>query len=720
VTRVSPVCLVLTVALMATDAAAQSAPVLPSPPPSPFPPLHAAPLPLPTGLAHGLESTTDLRERFGVEAAARLLHSIDADDRLRGLERAATIRSNEGMNLLVHALDAGGAARFDARALIVVARGLAPYTAQSDARSALQTIVSSPSGPARAPARPPEEAPDDVLLQGRIDLARGTAALALAQSQEARAVEMLVQIARSPGSGQAFAASALLAFPPAGPSQLGPSSMNAPVMDLAAELGDLRTLDGMLTVARSGEPATRLAALRAMAQMGDARVLDVARSLVTGPDPVARVAAVEALAALHAPDRLRALDTLLANDKTALAGARLAAVEQDEGVIKSLAARVVASADASIRRAVVHALGRSRVPAALEVLVRLVGDSALASDAAYAVARSPNPRAMEAIVAMLGSEPTRRLGARAYFARAVMRGEHDPRARSALTTLSRASDGRDRAVGLAVLAALGETNLVAALADRDARVRRALAMASLSRKDTTEYDALLQRLAVEPDPTTQETLAIGLVGGDPNARVTTLVLQDRAQSGQPDALLAALALARRAGVARKETVDALLASPDPVMRAHVALGLGTSAAADAVGRLASAYAFEPNGEVRRTIVTALAARTGDATSPERIQTLEVAAHLDPDSSVRTLAARAIAGLPVVEARTTGHEVAWLRLEPSDGAMPVGTMTGAILRSDGLAVPVAFDDEGFAVVEVPPGECRLVLAPRLPAYDASRP
>jgi hypothetical protein len=47
------------------------------------------------------------------------------------------------------------------------------------------------------------------------------------------------------------------------------------------------------------------------------------------------------------------------------------------------------------------------------------------------------------------------------------------------------------------------------------------------------------------------------------------------------------------------------------------------------------------------------------------------------------------------------------------------MVGALLRSDGLAVPIAFDLDGYAIVPgVPPGEGRLVLAPRVPAYQGS--
>jgi hypothetical protein len=44
-----------------------------------------------------------------------------------------------------------------------------------------------------------------------------------------------------------------------------------------------------------------------------------------------------------------------------------------------------------------------------------------------------------------------------------------------------------------------------------------------------------------------------------------------------------------------------------------------------------------------------------------------------------------------------------------------------VRSDGLAVPLVFDEDGFAIVAgVPPGDARLVLAPRLPSYKPGKP
>ncbi|MDP9001648.1 MAG: hypothetical protein M3O46_16235, partial [Myxococcota bacterium] len=67
------------------------------------------------------------------------------------------------------------------------------------------------------------------------------------------------------------------------------------------------------------------------------------------------------------------------------------------------------------------------------------------------------------------------------------------------------------------------------------------------------------------------------------------------------------------------------------------------------------------------------------------------------------------------------EVAWLRLTPAPGATVPRDMTAALVGSDGIARPIAFDDDGYALVPgMPPGEARLRLAPRLPPYEAPPP
>ncbi len=222
------------------------------------------------------------------------------------------------------------------------------------------------------------------------------------------------------------------------------------------------------------------------------------------------------------------------------------------------------------------------------------------------------------------------------------------------------------------------------------------------------------RLVVEKDDTTKQALALGLMTGDPDEALTTTYLLDRAESSAGDSPLAAFAYARRADEKVTAKIALLLGSKDAVIRAHTARGLADAPLPDATGRLADAYEYESDVDVRRAIITALAQRKADASSPSRKKTLEVAAQFDPDGPTQRAAKRALAGStePFAEPQTT--EVGWYRLAAAGGGAPNEPYAGAIVRSDGIALPIVFDDDGFAVVPgLPAGDARLVLTPRLP-------
>jgi hypothetical protein len=341
-------------------------------------------------------------------------------------------------------------------------------------------------------------------------------------------------------------------------------------------------------------------------------------------------------------------------------------------------------------------------------------------DAADALARSPSPAAMGAIEAAAAQPALRRLAVRAYVVRALVRGEKSAAMSAAVADLGRGPDAGGRALAVFARISLGEARAAEFVGDRDARVRRAAAMGALADPRPEALRGLLVQRASERDDATRVVLAIGLLDGDPEGRVSTSALVDRAESGEPDAPLAAMALARRGDETYESKVDALLHGRDPVLRAHAARGLGASASKNASGRLADAYAYEPSVLVRRALVEALAARTEDGSAPSRQGTLEVASRLDPDRTVRWVAACALAGRassgPV---RPALPEVAWLRVADAAGGSPSGAggpFAAALVRADGLALPIAFDEEGYALVPgTPPGEARLVLSPRLPPF-----
>src|SRR5215472_14223698 len=326
----------------------------PPPPPRPHRPTGEGPPGVPTT---ALEATADLRAHVGVGLASRLVRSSNPEDRLRGLERAAADASSEAVGLLVRALDPLGAARTDSRALLAVARGLALHASEPDARIALEGIVHSPPTASRTREATSPSA-DDPNQAARVELARSTAAFALASSSDPRALDAIVAVLRGGGAGQSFAADALAAAPPGRHSPLGPPGLLGPaVVQLTARLSDLRTLDAVRAAARLTDVPTRAAALRALAQVGDTRAAPLARASVADPEPQVRIAAAEALVALGAPEGARAVQSLLEQGATALEGARLAETVQDEGVVRALAARAAASRDTAQRVAAVSALG---------------------------------------------------------------------------------------------------------------------------------------------------------------------------------------------------------------------------------------------------------------------------------------------------------------------------------------------------------------------------
>jgi len=715
-----------------TEARAQPMPTRHAPGLSPgrVPP----PQPAPRATASVEGPAEDLRGRFGIDLALRLLRSTDVDERLRGLERAAATRTPEGLSLLERAAGAGlpggfdprgpidGVARQDPRALLVVVRGLASWIDREPARAALETILreSSQAFTTRIAGAGRDPAADEAENLGRVLLARQEAAMALAQSGATAPMEALLAAARSIGPGQAAALDALAIHPPTTPLLGGVALTTTGTVALAAEVGDLRSLAALLGEVHTSDPALRAAAVAALGLSGDARALEVAREAAKDKDARVRVAGAEALAHLGAPDAALAVETLVADDATARDALRIAQDIRSEGVTKAAAARAAASADPELRALALVVLERQVSPAAVTALLTLAGDARLAGDAMDALARSPCPAAMAAIEATAAMPATRRLAARAYFVRRAVRGERSRRGDALLAALAASGDPTERALGVEALVALRERPLADALGDRDPRVRRAAAMGSIALWDTGSATAelLTARLAVEQDETTRQVLAVGLLDGDPGGVVPTTALLDRAQGGGPDAPLAALALARRTDEELTPKVDALMASRDPVMRAHVARGLAGSKAPDAVGRLARAYTWEPVAEVRRALIEALATRAGDAlTAPSWRAALELAAHFEPDRMARALAQRALAGRGP-PGRSPGREVAWLRVIPAEGAVLPRDLTGALVDTSGVALPVVFDEDGYALVPgLSPGDSRLRLAPRLPAYES---
>ncbi|HEX4445662.1 MAG TPA: HEAT repeat domain-containing protein, partial [Polyangiaceae bacterium] len=473
-----------------------------------------------------LSPTASLLGHVGADAAARLMRSADADERLRGIERAASLHTSTGLLLLERAARTGGPggldprlpdegiARTDPRALLAVVRGLADWivdaAARTDdgARAALVDVVRAPSeffaGRASAVPGSISSADEDPDGTARVTLARQEAAIALARSGDPLALEQLVTAARSGGAGQEPALLALSIHPPSEPAALGGVALTTPAtVALAARIGDLRTLDSILSAVRASDPALRAAAITALGVAGDTRGAEPARAALHDPDGHVRVAAAETLVRLATADAVPTVETLIEDDATALDGLRIAALVQGEGLVKAAAARAMATGDPQLRAAALAALGRQVSPSAVTALVTLAGAGPATSDALAALARSPSPAALAAIEGLAASSSkSRRQAARAYFVRRFVRGERGERGEALLRALEGSTDPRDRAVATEALVALGERPLQPALGDPDPHVRRAAVLGALGAWVPGTAALLGARAAVEADPAT--------------------------------------------------------------------------------------------------------------------------------------------------------------------------------------------------------------------------
>jgi HEAT repeat protein len=663
------------------------------------------------------------RSHFGIEIAETLMRSTDPDERLRGVERLAEVHTEEALSLLNRASAPTGVATTDPRALLVVVRALATWTEREHARTALANVIKSQSlafatRPLTAPSHDP--AAEDTRGAGRILLARRQAAIALAGTQDARVSEELLSIGRSAGPGGSAALDALALFPPITPVLGGVALTTPGTIKLAVDVGDLRSLDSIDGAARTSDPALRAAAISALGIMGDGRAIGLARAAAHDPDPGVRVAAAAALVHLGMADAAAAVEALIGDVATSREGLKLAAETQGEGITRAAAAKALVTGDEDLRLAAVEALSRQTSTAAIEALSRLIADPVLESDAAFAIARSPSVAAMAALEAMAAAPTAKRLAARAYFARRVMRGSRGLSLDALLDALARSSSASDRAVGVQALVALGAMDPALAMGDKEASVRRGAILGAMA-ASVRDRAAMAAQLARETDGPTREVLIGALIEAGSDGAVPTSALIDLVEGGRPGAPLAALALARRADADLAPRIDDLLASNDPILRAHAARGLAESNLRDAVGRLAQAYAWEGDTDVRRAIIEGLGSIRSDA--PTRLKTLELAARLDPDRITRWTARRALDGAPP-DRRVPARDVAWIRLIAAPGSTasttPLAT-TASLARPDGLARVIAFDDDGYALVAgVPAGQALLRLAPRLAAYESASP
>ncbi|WP_437659390.1 HEAT repeat domain-containing protein [Sorangium sp. So ce1182] len=668
-----------------------------------------------------------LRGSLGVPVAERLLASSDPEARLRGIERLGSIGTEQAIDALLAALEQGAPAARDPKARLAAVRALAPHAPRDSVRQLLSRELADGGAPARSAASPLGE------------LLRGTAALALARSGDKRALAALVNAIVQGGAAGEAAARALKAYPPASLQLLLGSRkrLEPALVAFLGELGDLRALAALRPMLEGGDRAAQVAAARALARLGDEAALAKARAWLRRPEPGLLEASAEVLVQLGAPEAPDAVAALLGSELARLEGLRLAELAPAERLVPALA-RALPLLPEDARPRAVAAIGRAGGAEAARQLRRLsIERPELATAAAFALATAPGAEARAAVAEMIDGPRAakdadfRRLGLRAGVVRGLaLRDAPEALEGRLLAALAAPRGSSDRAVAAFGAVALGlrdagEVVGECSPASCDRAAVHAAARGALARGERAlaALAPLFAELAAPGGGGAPDAAAISagvaLLAAPRGGAVATSRLAALAEAGGPLAPLAARALAARDDEVIRGRLKRLLEGSDPVVRAHVALGLGSDPMPDSVSLLARAYRFEDDVAVRRAIVRGLSRRA----EVQRRRVLEAARDLDPDEGVRALARAALSGvdrraLDAPSALATG--VVWVAIVPNDrsAAASASSRPARLVRPDGLAVPVVADPDGVLLVPgVPPGVSSVLLAPAAPPGDA---
>ncbi len=626
-----------------------------------------------------------LLDRVGPHSMELALRGNSARAREQAIQRLGALGSARALELVVHALDSNGAAQSPRERLIAV-RTLAAHVKEPTVRECLVRVMTGVSTSAE------RADPLQALL-------RDTAALALSASGQPEAFEALGKALRQSGRVAEAAAAAIAAHPPADLTPLVRAHY-APTAELLIALdalGDERAFELLRDVVRRGAPELRARAAVALTRLGNFETVELSLSWAEpGTHPALRLAAAEIL--LLAQDaRVESLLAALLVDPATHARALELATHSGGASVERALLSALSSADPDELPVFFLALGKSGGKAAISELSRRVAEPATGAAAAYALASSPSSDATTALVQLLGDERSARRAARALSLRATTLDGAPQELLVALRKLRRSRVAADREVAGFGLTLHDPAAATALLGSQDAALARGAARAALA---AGAARVAVKRLLSEPAGATRVQLALSLADARARALVPTRVLLELADESPMVAPLALFALAERDNEALRARLLEALASHDPRLRAHTALGLGASASASALSLLEAAYRFEPEPEVRRALVRALARR------PERARrrTLELARDLDPDPNVRELAGLALAGiLPAVYA--PGRGMLWLSLQAGPGELPVA----ALQVPGGLSLPLVADADGVvACAGLPEGAVSLRL------------
>jgi HEAT repeat protein len=639
-----------------------------------------------------------LRTHLGIEVAQALLKEQSAEQRQRGFERLGSVGTAQALDLLLKSFESGGAAR-SAQDRLIAVRALSAHAFVPQVREFLvRVMVGVGSNPGRSE-------PIDGLIEA-------AAALALARTGDGAALTALGKVLCQPGHVAETAGDALLAFPPRDlrPVLAGARTPSRAAVAFFGELADPRAMPLLRQSVHSAPAEVRAEAAVSLARLGDRDTLDLARHWLAHENGAEfRSAAARILVTLRASDSGPAVVSLFGQEATRKTALELA----NSAVVPELAEplmRAARSASREDHEALFAALGVSGSRAALSFLASALGARETSSAAALALARSPATEAEAAIEQALQSRITRRAAVRASLVRKQALARAPSGLSEALDALSSSRDPSDRALFVQASALLSPSE-ASALLERATDVElRALSRCALFPQLAR---ALSERLAVEPNRSLREALAAGLTSLEAAERVPSDVLLALIEARGLAAPLAARALSVRDSRSLRPKLLSLLESDDPLLRSHVALGLGRSNESSALGVLSRAYRFETDSSVRLAIVRALATRP----EPARERTLRLARDLDASLSVRQAAALALAkAAPAAD--LPGPDSAWLELtaagNPAGRANRAAVRGALIITASGLAIPAFADPDGVLLLPALAGgpfELRLAAGAR---------
>jgi hypothetical protein len=617
---------------------------------------------------------SSLLGRFGIEPPLRLLEDVSADARRRGIERLARAGTPAALQALVDFAYRRGSG-VSPREWLTLVRGLAAHVDHAASRQLLASLIVQPSGTRAAPVEDPLR-----------ELVREGAALALAHDASAAALAALGQALRAEGASAEAALQALIAHPPPRiePVLDAPGEPTALVARWLGERAEASAAERLRQLVRSGRASVRAEAALALTRLGDGETPELAERWLRQPQPELRDAALEIL--VQRRDR-RALAPL---------SEQLRRGPLDD----ELGRRVLAFADPALEPALLQRVDAPSAPWLWAALGRVGGGRAAARlaqalstsdgvDAAHALSLMADNAAERALCQSLARDLAP-LALRAAVARSYAGGGGSAELGGQLERLESSADPNQRALGAWGRSLFDADAALGALGSGDEA--RTLAAA---RNALTFDDELARRMAALMVEAKSERVRVALGAALAHASGRDAVpshdLLGYAESLPALAPLALRALAERGDARLEHVIERYLNDPDPLLRAHVARGLGDSADPKASGRLITRYELEPNPDVREAIVRALVGRRGRSVQ----RTLELAATLDASAAVREAARRAARGERRTEPRPERTSY-WIELAAT---VPAVAAESAVLIpiEPGLALPVFPDPDGMLIV-----------------------